>query len=184
LSIMKDQAQNELVVVLGGARSGKSSWALRYAAGRYQSYIFLATAQALDEEMAARIEIHKAARGPAWALIEEPIELAEALRSRCGAHQVIVVDCLTLWLSNVLLEKGETQVHPYLDRVAEALRERKQAVVAVSNEVGMGLVPDNRIGRQFRDLAGEMNQKVAALADKVVFMAAGIPLFLKGGPQV
>jgi len=178
---MKNSAQKELIFVLGGARSGKSSWAVQYAQEHYQNPLFLATARALDEEMAARIRLHQAGRGPTWALIEEPLELAEALTTRCGAHELIVVDCLTLWLSNILLEKGEAQVHHFLDRLADALGERKQAVIAVSNEVGLGLVPENRLGRLFRDLAGMVNQRVAALADTVVFMVAGLPMFLKKG---
>lgn len=177
---MLSDPKSKVVLVLGGARSGKSSWALRYAERHHGSRLFVATARVLDEEMARRVELHKASRGPTWSLLEEPTEIGEVLRSRCAGFEVVLVDCLTIWLSNVLLEKGEAQVRPYVDQLAGALSATDQPVIMVSNEVGLGIVPENALGRQFRDLAGEMNQRLAGLADMVVFMAAGLPLFLKG----
>jgi adenosylcobinamide kinase/adenosylcobinamide-phosphate guanylyltransferase len=173
--------EKELVLVLGGARSGKSSWALRHVEDHYRSYLFLATARVGDEEMAERVRLHKASRGPRWRLLEEPLDIAGALKTKCGHVEAVLVDCLTLWMSNLLLEKGEGEVPRYLDDLLKALAARDRAVVIVSNEVGMGIVPESALGRRFRDLAGLFNQRVAGIADRVVFLAAGLPMFLKGG---
>ncbi|MBW2067038.1 MAG: bifunctional adenosylcobinamide kinase/adenosylcobinamide-phosphate guanylyltransferase [Deltaproteobacteria bacterium] len=170
----------ELVLVLGGARSGKSSWALKYVEERYRSYVFLATARVQDEEMAQRVRLHKRSRGPEWGLLEEPLEVTEALRLKCGNYESVLMDCLTLWLSNVMLERGDEGVLSYAKVFLEALADRKQAIIVVSNEVGMGVVPEHPLGRRFRDYAGFMNQEIAKMADKVVFMVAGLPMFLKG----
>jgi adenosylcobinamide kinase/adenosylcobinamide-phosphate guanylyltransferase len=168
-----------LVFVLGGARSGKSSWALRYAEERYRSLLFLATAEVGDEEMAERVRRHKASRGSGWRLLEEPLELDAAITGKCGEADAVVVDCLTVWLSNVMLKKGEGAVIPYVDRLLGALSKRKQALVVVSNEVGMGVVPPYPLGRIFRDHAGFLNQKVASMADEVYLMVAGLPVAIK-----
>lgn len=173
----------ELVLVLGGARSGKSSWALRYTEEEYRSYLFVATAQVLDEEMAERVRLHRESRGPEWNLIEEPMEISQVLQEKCGHVESVLIDCLTVWLSNVMLNKGEGGIDLYQDGLLKALGKRKQAVIVVSNEVGAGIVPEHAMGRNFRDFAGLLNQKVAAIADRVVLMVAGLPLFLKG-PQV
>lgn len=180
---MQGSPNNELVLVLGGTRSGKSSWALHYAEEHYVSYLFLATAQVLDEEMAARVKRHKESRGPKWKVLEEPIEIAEALRTGCAVSDVVVVDCLTIWLSNVLLQLGEAQIEHYQQGLLKSLSSRNQSVIIVSNEVGMGIVPEYAVGRKFRDHAGLLNQKVASLADKVIFLMAGLPLYLKGAPE-
>jgi len=169
----------DLVLVIGGARSGKSSWALKYAEETYESCLFLATAQVKDDEMAERVRRHQASRGPRWRLIEEPLDIDRALQGIAGRVDVVLVDCLTLWLSNVLLQKGRKAVTPYQERLMQVLSERDQAVILVSNEVGAGIVPEHALGREFRDLAGILNQKLAALADQVVLTVAGIPLHVK-----
>lgn len=178
---MSRNLDRELILVLGGARSGKSSWAQKYTENHYGSYLFMATARVLDEEMAERVRLHKEGRGPQWELIEEPLEIAEALGNRCGHVEAVLVDCLTVWLGNVLLEKGQKEVFRYQDALPEALEARAGAVILVSNEVGLGIVPKSPLGREFRDHAGRLNQRMAAMADRVLMMIAGLPLFLKGG---
>jgi adenosylcobinamide kinase/adenosylcobinamide-phosphate guanylyltransferase len=177
--MMKD-GEKELVLVLGGAKSGKSSWALRYTESSYRSYLFLATAEVQDEEMRERVNRHRQQRRAEWQLLEEPIEIAEALETKISGPEAVLIDCLTLWQTNVLLQKGEEQVRFYQSGLLRALERKKQAVIIVSNEVGTGIVPEKALGRRFRDHAGELNQKVAALADRVVFVMAGLPLYLKG----
>lgn len=167
-----------ITLVLGGARSGKSRYAealVRDAGGG----IYLATAQALDDEMAARIARHRAERGNAWTTIEEPLELAAALERGAQAGRPILVDCLTLWLSNLM---GTARaVERETARLIAVLKTLPVPVVLVSNEVGLGIVPDNALARAFRDEAGRLNQAVAAAAGRVVLLAAGLPLVLKGG---
>ncbi len=177
---MSKSSGKELILVLGGARSGKSSWALRYIEEHYDSYIFLATAEALDEEMVERVRLHKKSRGPKWELLEEPLEIAEALETKCEGVDAVLIDCLTVWLSNVLLKMGEEQVALYQDRLLNTLFGKRQTIIIVANEVGTGIVPEYPVGRKFRDIAGTINQKIAALADKVVFVVAGIPICVKG----
>ena len=179
---MTGSPAKELLLVLGGARSGKSSWALRYTEEHYHSYLYLATALIFDKEMAERVKQHQESRGPEWSLIEEPVEIAETLRTKCSNFDAVLADCMTIWLSNVLLQKGEKNIEPYQDSLLETLSARKQAIIIVSNEVGAGIVPENPLGRKFRDIAGQLNQKIAQLADKVVFMIAGLPMYLKGPP--
>ncbi|MBC8418677.1 MAG: bifunctional adenosylcobinamide kinase/adenosylcobinamide-phosphate guanylyltransferase [Proteobacteria bacterium] len=170
---------NEFILVLGGAKSGKSSWALRYAEEHHKSCLFLATAEVKDKEMAERVRLHKESRGPHWKLIEEPLNIAEALQTGCAQADAVLIDCVTIWLSNILLKKGREKIIPYQDRLLEALSRRQQAVIVVSNEVGAGIVPEHPLGREFRDLAGMLNQKLAAMADKVVMTVAGIPVRIK-----
>lgn len=167
-----------VTLVLGGARSGKSRYAetlMREAGGG----VYLATAQALDGEMATRIARHRADRGSGWTTLEEPLELAAALDRGAQGARPILVDCLTLWLSN-LMGAGRA-AEPETARLLAALKTLPVPVVFVSNEVGLGIVPDNALARAFRDEAGRLNQAVAAAADRVVFLAAGLPLVLKGG---
>jgi adenosylcobinamide kinase/adenosylcobinamide-phosphate guanylyltransferase len=170
----------ELVLFLGGARSGKSTLALRYTEGNYNSYIFLATAEVKDAEMEKRVRLHKAARGEKWKLVEEPLQIAEAIESKWEGVEAVLVDCLTVWLSNVLIKRGEDEVAPHLDRLLDTLTRRKCAIILVANEVGTGVVPEHALGRKFRDFAGILNQRIAVLADRVVFTVAGLPLCLKG----
>jgi len=172
----------EVVLVLGGTRSGKSDWARRYCEEQYGTWLYLATAEPGDREMAERIDRHRRERGPAWGLVEEPRDICAAIRAASGNDQpigVVLVDCLTVWLTNVLLTEGEGAVEGRVTELLGLLRDSPCALVLVANEVGMGIVPESALGRLFRDLAGMLNQRVAAAADRVVFVAAGLPLGLK-----
>jgi adenosylcobinamide kinase/adenosylcobinamide-phosphate guanylyltransferase len=165
-------------LVIGGARSGKTRYALEQArAPGAARRVMIATAQALDEEMAQRIARHRAERGEAWATVEAPLDLAGAVR-RLEAGEAAVVDCLTLWLSNLML--GDLDVVAAVAETAQALAASPARIVVVTNEVGQGIVPDNALARRFRDEAGWMNQAMAAAADRVVLVSAGLPLVLKG----
>jgi adenosylcobinamide kinase/adenosylcobinamide-phosphate guanylyltransferase len=163
---------------LGGARSGKSRYAERLVEGAALSGTYCATAEARDTEMAERIAAHRARRGLFWRTIETPLRLGSAIAAEAEPERPVLVDCLTLWLSNLLL--AGCSFDDGAGALRRALREAAGPIVLVSNEVGMGLVPDTPLGRQFRDAAGWLNQEVAALADRVVFVAAGLPLVLKG----
>jgi adenosylcobinamide kinase / adenosylcobinamide-phosphate guanylyltransferase len=168
-----------ITLVLGGARSGKSRYAERLVEGFATSGIYCATAEAGDAEMAERIAAHRARRGTFWRTVEAPLALAQTVAAEPTNERPLLVDCLTLWLSNLLLAgKAPDEEAAALRR---ALREAAGPVVLVSNEVGMGLVPETPLGRRFRDASGRLNQDVAALADRVVFVAAGLPLVLKEG---
>ena len=164
-----------LVLVLGGARSGKSRYAESLIPGEA---LYIATATASDEEMRARIAAHRARRGARWEVVEEPLELAECLARHARPGRPVLVDCLTLWLSNTMLAERSPETGRAL--LLAALRAAPAPVVLVSNEVGLGIVPATPLGRAFRDEAGRMNQEIAGMADRVVFMAAGLPLVLKG----
>ncbi|WP_341676012.1 bifunctional adenosylcobinamide kinase/adenosylcobinamide-phosphate guanylyltransferase [Niveibacterium sp. SC-1] len=168
-------------LVLGGARSGKSRHASERANASGLPVIYVATAQGLDEEMRARIAQHKAERPAAWKTIEAPLDLPRALVALVRPGRCVLVDCLTLWLSNVMLAAGEDTARrdAEIDALLGALARVQGRIIVVSNEVGMGLVPDTPLGRAFRDEQGRLNQKVAALARRVVFVAAGLPLLLK-----
>jgi adenosylcobinamide kinase/adenosylcobinamide-phosphate guanylyltransferase len=167
-----------ITLVLGGARSGKSRYAEALVTGAAASGTYIATAEAGDAEMAARIARHRAGRGACWRTVEEPLDVAGAITAHADPARPILVDCLTLWLSN-LLGAGRIVEHES-EMLLAALRDAAGPVVLVANEVGMGLVPETPLGREFRDEAGRLNQAVAALADRVVFVAAGLPLELKG----
>ena len=164
-------------LVLGGARSGKSAFAEQLARAAAADCVYLATASADDDEMRERIAHHRARRGAGWRTIEEPLALAAVLAREAGAGRALLVDCLTLWLSNLM--HAERDVEAEIRALVGCLREANGAVVLVSNEVGLGLVPQTPLGRRFRDAQGRLNQAVAAIADDVVFIAAGLPLWLK-----
>lgn len=164
-----------VTLVLGGARSGKSRHAESLCGGERH---YVATAQAFDDEMRARIAKHRDDRGIGWITHEVTLELAETLRQIDGVGRSVLVDCLTLWLSNLMLADRPWQ--HMADALVAALPALKADVVFVSNEVGMGIVPENALGRAFRDAQGILNQQIAAAAGKVVFVAAGLPLVLKG----
>lgn len=166
----------DLTLVLGGARSGKSAHAERLCEAARRC-VYLATAEAGDDEMAERIRHHQARRGPGWTTVEEPVELAAALGRYAAPDRPVLVDCLTLWLSNVMMAGRD--VGKESERLVDALGATAGPVVLVSNEVGLGLVPDTPLGRAFRDEAGRLNQAVAAVAERVIFVAAGIALTLK-----
>jgi len=172
--------KNELMLILGGARSGKSRFAQSMAEARWDRPLYLATAEILDSEMEERVKLHREKRGPRWQHIEEPLAIAAVLRAPAIECDGILVDCLTLWLTNVLLKEGEGACEERKRELLDALRQRAKNTILVSNEVGLGIVPDNPLGRKFRDLAGWLNQAIAAEADSVVFVAAGLPLAIKG----
>jgi adenosyl cobinamide kinase/adenosyl cobinamide phosphate guanylyltransferase len=166
----------KLTLVLGGARSGKSRYAESLIAALPPPWLYMATAEAGDAEMAARIEAHRARRGPQWRTIEAPRGLAAALQ-RSGDRPVLV-DCLTLWLSNLMLAGVDIEAETaHLER---ALAAATAPVVLVANEVGYGIVPEHPLGRKFRDLQGLLNQRIAGRADRVVLVVAGLPLAVKG----
>jgi adenosylcobinamide kinase / adenosylcobinamide-phosphate guanylyltransferase len=166
----------KLTLVLGGARSGKSRYAENLVAALPPPWAYVATAQAGDAEMAERIKAHRARRGPQWKIVETPHEIAETIV--LSQPMPVLVDCLTLWLSNLML--GNADIDGEIARVERALAAAAAPVVLVSNEVGSGIVPDNALGREFRDWQGVLNQRMAARADRVVLMVAGLPLAVKG----
>ena len=170
------------VFVGGGARSGKSRYALARAGALGRRRLFVATAEAFDDEMRARIGRHRQERGAAFDTLEEPLALPEATASDRD-HDVIVIDCLTLWLSNLLMRKADLDAATgRVDALVDALRARRAHIVLVSNEVGMGLVPETPLGRLFRDLAGSAHQRLGAIADEVYLAAMGVVLRLAPGP--
>ena len=176
-------------LILGGARSGKSREAERRAADSCLAVTVIATAEALDDEMLARIRRHQADRPAAWRTVEAPVALADTLRRETAPGRCVIVDCLTLWLSNLLAEAHTLPAGTTADDLPLFRRERDALlaalptlpgrVILVANEVGLGLVPETPLGRLFRDEAGRLNQAVAALCPRVVFVAAGLPLVLK-----
>ncbi len=165
------------VLVLGGARSGKSRYALALAEAAARERLYLATGSAGDEEMTARIERHRAERGEGWTTLEEPLALCAALDAQARAGRVVLVDCLTFWLANAIFAKREIAAETA--RLCEAIAALNGPAVFVSNEVGAGIVPARRSGREFRDWQGRVNQDVARACDCVVFVAAGLPTLLK-----
>lgn len=171
----------KIVFVLGGARSGKSSYALRQATALPGRKVYVATAQAYDSEMSARIAMHRQERGPDWDTHEEPVRLGEAVQKVCADYDVIIIDCLTIWLSNLMCGTdgaGEEEKEMFLASLNGA-KEKGPNLFVVSNEVGMGIVPENDLARRFRDMAGRLNQQVAQVADEVFLVVAGIPVRIK-----
>lgn len=164
-------------LVLGGARSGKSRYAEALLESTPGGLLYLATATAGDAEMQERIDQHKSRRGNRWETVEAPLALTETLRRQAGPGRAILVDCLTLWLSNLMA--AERDIDQEADALAAALPTLAGPVVLVSNEVGLGIVPDNALARRFRDHAGRLHQRVAAAVPVVTFVAAGLPLHLK-----
>ncbi len=174
---MKVAKNEHLTLILGGARSGKSNFAESLVLQSGLEPVYVATATADDAEMKTRIEKHAKARAGLWQLIEEQTAISRIFYS-AQSGQILLVDCLTLWLSNLVFagKNVETEAETMLN----AARRSAARIVFVSNEIGMGLVPDNALGRRFRDQQGALNQRVAALSDQVFFVAAGLPLALKG----
>jgi adenosylcobinamide kinase / adenosylcobinamide-phosphate guanylyltransferase len=164
-----------VTLVLGGARSGKSRFAESLAVGRLH---YVATAQAFDDEMRSRIALHQRQRGQGWTTHEEVYDVPQRLRKLNDPLNFILVDCLTLWLSNLMLADRDVTVA--CEALLSELQHNNATIVLVSNEVGLGIVPDSPLGRAFRDEQGRLNQQVANVADDVVFIAAGLPLVLKG----
>ncbi len=174
-----------VTLVLGGARSGKSTHAEKLATGSLfgaapRPAVYIATAQPGDVEMATRIMAHRARRGAHWTTLEEPLKLAEALATAAGHGHPVLVDCLTLWLSNLMLASED--LDEATDELVRALDGYGAPVVLVSNEVGLGIVPDTPLGRAFRDAQGRLNMRLAARADRVILMTAGLALTLKDRP--
>jgi adenosylcobinamide kinase/adenosylcobinamide-phosphate guanylyltransferase len=164
-------------LILGGARSGKTAYALSEAKKSSLDKWMIVTAKAEDEEMKDRILLHRAERDPDWSVVEEPSELAEVLLRLARPDRIVVVDCLTLWLSNLFF--GERDWTVAVDELAGRVRILEGSAIFVSNEIGLGLVPDNKLGRAFRDAHGQMNQLMAQACGDVTFVAAGLPLALK-----
>ena len=163
--------------VLGGARSGKSAYAQRVTESAAPDRLYLATAHAGDAEMAARIARHRADRGAGWTTLEEPLNLAEALGAEARPGRAVLVDCLTLWISNLMFAGRDIDAE--IARLAKVILALEGPAVIVSNEVGLGLVPDTRLGRDFRDAQGWANREVARVCDLVVLVAAGLPTLIK-----
>jgi adenosylcobinamide kinase/adenosylcobinamide-phosphate guanylyltransferase len=174
--------EGRTVLVGGGARSGKSAFALAYARTLGARRIFVATAEAFDQEMEARIARHREERGGAFTTVEAPRDLPGAL-ARIDDADVVVVDCLTLWLSNLLLDElAPPAIHERIEALAAVLARRRFHAVLVTNEVGMGLVPETPLGRAFRDLTGWAHQRLARAADEIYLAALGIVLRVHPGP--
>lgn len=165
-------------LILGGARSGKSRLALERAETVGQRRTFIATAEAWDDEMADRIARHKAERGVGWSTVEAPLDLVPTLEAAASDCDVCFVDCLTLWLSNLMHHDRDVDVQA--QQLCEAISSMSVPIILVSNEVGLGLVPETPLGRAFRDAQGRLNQAVAKVCDRVEFVAAGLPITLKG----
>lgn len=172
---------NGCVLVIGGAKSGKSRIALDICNKSGKKKVFMATAQALDDEMKKRIQRHKEDRGEDWITMEEPINIVDKIRQLDDPDAIILLDCLTLWVSNLFMTYGDAfeRIHGSINALLEQLGQIKGVLVIVSNEVGMGIVPENDLARMYRDVAGSLNQRVAQVAEKVVAVMAGLPMVLK-----
>jgi adenosylcobinamide kinase / adenosylcobinamide-phosphate guanylyltransferase len=171
----------EMILVIGGCRSGKSRHALELTEKISGSKrIFIATCMPLDDEMKERIDHHKMERDKNWTTIEAPVQLPEAISENSREGDVILIDCLTLWINNLLMENENPDfIDKRIHKLVLAIKETKCPIILVSNEVGAGIVPENKLARQFRDIAGFTNQKVAECADSVIWMIAGIPVSIK-----
>jgi adenosylcobinamide kinase / adenosylcobinamide-phosphate guanylyltransferase len=169
-----------ITLVLGGARSGKSRYALKLAS-KFKRVTFVATARASDGEMQRKIDLHRAERPSHWSTIEAPRDLAGALRDADSRSDLLLVDCLTLYVANVVAGRdgSEQRFRGHARAICEALQGARTSVIVVSNEVGSGMVPAYRSGRIYRDLLGQLNQEVAHIADRVIYMVAGLPLTVK-----
>ncbi|MBO6790488.1 MAG: bifunctional adenosylcobinamide kinase/adenosylcobinamide-phosphate guanylyltransferase [Dinoroseobacter sp.] len=168
-----------LTLVVGGASSGKSAFAEKLVVNTKRPRVYIATAQAYDVEMKSKIEAHKEMRGPDWTTIEAPFDMPDVL-ANVSQEKIVLIDCLTLWLSNLLL--SDADLSTACTALNRAISDCPAPVVAVSNETGMGIVPEHALGRQFRAAQGQLNQRIAANADRVAYVVAGLPLWLKGGP--
>jgi adenosylcobinamide kinase/adenosylcobinamide-phosphate guanylyltransferase len=181
---IRTRLKSQVSLIIGGGRSGKSSYAQDYALGvadGTESRAYIATAEAIDEEMKARISAHQKDRADRFITIEEPQDLARAIRELPPSVEVCIVDCLTVWLGNLLHHKGiPTKRYKELDELYEVLHDPSCDILLVTNETGLGLIPADAESRAFRDLAGWMNQDIAAIAKNVILLVAGLPLALKG----
>jgi adenosylcobinamide kinase/adenosylcobinamide-phosphate guanylyltransferase len=169
------------IFILGGARSGKSSYAVDLAKKSRKRTAFIATCTSFDSEMKKRIKAHKKSRPRQWKVIEEGKHIDSVLIKLGNKYEVILIDCLGLWISNLLAEKlADKQIEKEIAKLIKSISKRKDVTILVSNEVGAGIVPDNPLARRFRDLLGLANQMMAREADKVIFMQSGIPMIIKG----
>ena len=173
---------NKIIFVIGGCRSGKSMYALQIAEKvPGERKIYLATCVPQDDEMKRRVAKHQKERGRSWTTVEEPIHLPAVISERCREADIILLDCLTLWVSNLLMEThDEEKLEETISQLTDTLAKAKCPIVVVSNEIGAGIVPENRLARQYRDIIGLANQAVAKAASKVIWMVAGIPVTVKG----
>lgn len=171
----------QIILITGGARSGKSKYAEQRARELGGRRLYIATAESKDKEMAERIAAHRKRRGNEWITVEEPAELAAALLARRGHTDCALVDCLTIWLSNLLLHRDSEFAEEKVEELVETLPQLDFHVVFVTNEVGWGIVPDNPLARKFRDLSGWTNQRIAQAAGEVILMVAGVPMIVKKG---
>ncbi|MDD5154320.1 MAG: bifunctional adenosylcobinamide kinase/adenosylcobinamide-phosphate guanylyltransferase [Desulfovibrionales bacterium] len=168
------------ILVTGGCRSGKSRFALDYANRHFTNQLYLATGQALDEEMKERIKEHQRQRGQDWRTVEEPMNIARAIDQEAATAGIILIDCITMWVSNMLFQNmPEEEIMHSVGALAEKIHKPLCSFILVTNEVGAGIVPENRLARRFRDLSGMVNQKLAACADEVYWLVAGIPIKIK-----
>jgi adenosylcobinamide kinase/adenosylcobinamide-phosphate guanylyltransferase len=172
----------EIILITGGARSGKSRYAERRAQEMGGRRLYVATAEAKDEEMIQRIAQHRKRRGAQWRTLEEPLELTRALLAQVGKTDCALVDCLTLWISNLLIGRDEKYALEKVEELIEELPHLDFHLVFVTNEVGSGIVPDNPLARKFRDVAGWTNQRIAQAANEVILMVAGVPIIAKKEP--
>jgi len=173
---------SQVILVIGGCRSGKSGFALDAAEKiAKKDRFFIATSLQLDSEMRDRILRHQEERGPDWTTIDAPIQLPAAIITYCETGRVLLVDCITMWLSNLLLDQEiAPNIGEYIEDIKASLKRAACPVILVTNEVGTGIVPENRLAREYRDLVGSVNQQLAELADQVVMVVAGIPVCIKG----
>lgn len=174
---IKSDRSGQITLILGGTRSGKSSFAQQLAENSGNALVYVATAEAFDNEMTDRIARHQQDRGPDWQTIEESRDITTVIAARSTSKTTLLVDCLTIWLSNLML--ADADISAALEKLEDALTNAQGPVILVSNEVGSGIVPESPLGRQFRDEAGWMNQRVARAASDVALITAGLPLWLK-----
>ncbi|MBE7638146.1 bifunctional adenosylcobinamide kinase/adenosylcobinamide-phosphate guanylyltransferase [Sneathiella sp. P13V-1] len=168
---------NKITLVLGGARSGKSRFAEKQAHVSGKERLYLATSQIFDEEMKNRVDKHKSDRGSGWITIEEPLDISDVLKKEAAPDRVILLDCLTLWVTNLMMAEQDFKLA--FNELVQTLPTLNGEVILVSNEVGQGIIPDNKMAREFRDLAGWLHQDIAAIATEVYFVTAGLPQRLK-----
>jgi adenosylcobinamide kinase/adenosylcobinamide-phosphate guanylyltransferase len=171
----------KMIFITGGARSGKSRFALDYANRHFSKKLYLATCEVLDEEMVRRVENHKKRRSKEWNTVEEPVEIVDKIDEYGDKVEVVLLDCITLWLSNLLMrQNSDAKIMDEIDRFINTIKQDQTSFIIVSNEVGMGIVPADPLGRRFRDLQGIVNQRIAEVTETVILMISGIPMFLKG----
>ena len=174
---LRSQTTRKCILILGGSRSGKSTYAESLAERHEGPHIYIATAEATDPEMAARINEHRKRRGPFWNTLESPLNLISSIKQNSTSKNIILVDCLTIWISNLMM--ASYSVIDESENLAKLMSQIEGTIIFVSNEVGQGIVPDNPLARTFRDYSGNLNQLIAEVADEVYLVTAGIPINIK-----